>query len=110
VNWITRKPSGAVKSASSLQPDRIKALGAIDVRDRDDDDLELHVDCSCHGSFLDASAWRSGHHRDQRLAFLDDIGGKLGGVAAADVLGAWMFRPNEQDVAGLGVTGRLPST
>jgi hypothetical protein len=39
----------------------VKPLGAIDVRNRDDDDLELHVDrprfgalgCSCHGSLLD---------------------------------------------------------
>ena len=46
VNWITRKSSPAAKSASSLQPKpAVKALGAIDVRNRDDHDFEPHVDC-----------------------------------------------------------------
>jgi hypothetical protein len=34
-------------------------------------------------------AWRSRDQGEERLAFLDDVGGQFGGVAAADVLTAW---------------------
>src|SRR5262249_47400965 len=49
-----------------------------------------------------ASAGASLHQRDERLAFFDDIGAKLGRVDAADVLRG-VGRPgrNEQDAAGL---------
>src|SRR3954454_5307855 len=50
VNWTTRQSSLAAKSASSLQPKAVvKVLGAIDVCNRDDDDLKLHVDRPCGG-------------------------------------------------------------
>ena len=45
VNWTPRHASPTTKSASSRQPKLfVEALGAIDVRNRDDDDLELHVE------------------------------------------------------------------
>ena len=45
VNWTTRQfvTGGEVRVEPPAEI-AVKALGAIDVRDRDDDDLELHVD------------------------------------------------------------------
>ena len=45
VNWTTRKPLSKAKSASSRHPRlAVEALRAIDVRHRNDDDLELQID------------------------------------------------------------------
>src|SRR2546423_11185872 len=44
VNWIRRR-SSPVRSASSLHPSPpVELFRAVDVRDGDDDHLELHVD------------------------------------------------------------------
>ena len=44
VNWITRKSSPRGEVGVKPPPEAaVKALGAIDVRNRDDDDLEFHV-------------------------------------------------------------------
>ena len=61
VNWITWK-SSAIGEVGVETPAEagVELLGARDIRDRDDDDLELHVrrtdlggiDCYCHGFLL----------------------------------------------------------
>ena len=45
VNCTTRKPLSKAKSASKPPPQApVEALGAFDVGDRNDDDLELQID------------------------------------------------------------------
>ena len=56
VNWMTRKrvTDDEVGVESPTQA-AVEALGAIDVRNRDDDDLELHVDRPCLRGCIAAS-------------------------------------------------------
>ena len=98
----------------------VELLGAIDVRDGNGGDLELHVDRPrSRGDRSFAAHWgHDGHgwsprvgcggasyslaQREKRLAFLDDVGGELGGLADADVLHrVWRSVRDEQHLAGL---------